>query len=180
MVHPETLDEKPVSIEIGPGATFPEWDAVNSDLGRNALTAILKAIGAETCWLNLQLDENKVRQAILHSYLSEGRAPSLSELAEAADIDLPNIRRLLQKLRARDLVVLSKDGERITGARFFEQNPAHSIEEMNQMMDQHFNGKAPEEFAEEPKTPEEVAQALCYQALDSFGRRRVQLHQSRD
>jgi tetratricopeptide (TPR) repeat protein len=59
--------------------------------------------------------------------------------------------------------------------RFFEENPAQSIEEMNQMLERHFTGKTPEEFAVEPKTPAEVAQALCYEALDTFGRRRVQL-----
>lgn len=134
MVHPETLNEQanasdqPFSIEIGPGATFPEWDAVHSDQARNALEAILKAVGAETCWLNLQFDENKVRQAILHAYLSKGRAPSLSGLAEAADTDLPNVRRLLQKLRARDLVVLSDDGERITGAYpFTDKATEHEV-----------------------------------------------------
>ena len=128
MAHVEKIDEqgiaadRPFSVEIGPGATFPEWDAVRSEQGRQALGAILRAFGAETCWLDFQLDENQIRQAVLHSYLSAGRAPSLSELSEATDLDAQNVRRLLQRLRKRDLVVLSDDGERITGAYPFTDN----------------------------------------------------------
>ena len=128
MAHVEKIDEQgnavdqPFSIEVRPGATFPEWDAVSSEQARHALGAILKAFGAETCWKDFQSDEDQIRQTVLRSYLSVGRAPSLSELTETTDLDLQEVRGLLQKLRKRDLVVLSDDGERITGAYPFTDN----------------------------------------------------------
>lgn len=108
--------DRPFSIEFRPGVTFPEWNAVSSENARRALDAILEAFGAEDCWADFQPDEDQIRQTVLRSYLSVGRAPSLSEMTEAAHLSLQEVRRLLQKLRKRDLVVLSGDGESITGA----------------------------------------------------------------
>lgn len=128
MAHVETIDEqlkavnRPLSLEIRPGVMFPEWDAVSSEQARHALSAIMEAFGAETCWKDFQSDEDRIRQSVLHAYPSVGHAPSLAELTEATGLDLQEVRTLLQKLRKRDLVVLSDDGERITGAYPFTEN----------------------------------------------------------
>jgi mercuric reductase len=112
----------PLSIAIRPGVEFPQWDAVCSAPARTVLIAILEAIGAQARWKDLQSGEDRIRQNILRFYRTAGRAPSFSELVSQTGLSSQEVRRLVQKLRARDLVVVSDNGERITGAYPFTDN----------------------------------------------------------
>lgn len=59
--------------------------------------------------------------------------------------------------------------------RCFRAHPASSAEEMNAVLQSQFMGKKIDELVTQPETPLERAQELCFDAFDTFGRRRVQL-----
>ena len=104
------------SYAVRPGVTFPDWAAVTSPQAHEALVAIFEAIGAEKMWRSYTPAEDGVRTTLLRLYAEQGRAPARDELAERADVSESTIRPILTSLRARDLVVLDADGERIVGA----------------------------------------------------------------
>ena len=59
--------------------------------------------------------------------------------------------------------------------RFFADHPSKDIDEMNEVMQREFCGKAPDEIEYTPDTALDKAQDLCYQAFDARGRRQMQL-----
>ena len=54
-----------------------------------------------------------------------------------------------------------------------EQHPAGSIDEMNRILQEKFSGSIDDLPEQEPRSGAERAQQLCYEAFDTFGRRRV-------
>lgn len=58
--------------------------------------------------------------------------------------------------------------------RYFAEHPPESIEQANEIANRKFQGQ-PDPNTAPPRTALEQAQALCYQAFDAIGRRRVQL-----
>lgn len=59
--------------------------------------------------------------------------------------------------------------------RYFRDHPPADIDEMNEATARLFSGRKVDDLVTQPKTPQERAQELCYQAFDTHGRRRVQL-----
>jgi mercuric reductase len=99
-----------------PGVTFPDWAAVTSPQAREAMLAIFKAIGLKSMWRDYTPVEDDVRTTLLRLYAEQGGAPAIADLARHAGVSDSAIRSLLASLKARDLVVLNADGERIVGA----------------------------------------------------------------
>ena len=123
MAHEDRLE-----LEIVPGVTFPNWSAVTDDKVAEALTAILLAFNVEERWSGLGGDENLVRRAILAEYAKTGHAPSHDRLAEVTGREADDLRRILKRLRGRDIVVLDDDDETITGAYpFTDRTTEHSV-----------------------------------------------------
>lgn len=104
------------SYAVRPGVTFPDWAAVASPQARDAMLAIFEAIGIESMWRDYTPAEDGVRTTLLRLYAELGRAPAITDLARHAGASESAIRSLLASLKARDLVVLDADGERIVGA----------------------------------------------------------------
>ena len=104
------------SYHVRPGATFPDWTAVTSPQAREALLAILEAIGIESMWRDYTPAEDDVRTTLVRLYTEQGGAPAIPDLAGYAAVSESAIRSLLASLEARDLVVLDAERERIVGA----------------------------------------------------------------
>lgn len=115
-------------VGLPSGATFPDWSAIGSDQAAAALGAILEAFGAGKCWAGLGAGEDRVRRAVLTHYGKTGHAPDLAQLAEATEFDQRDLRELLARLKARDIVVLDADGTSIVGAYpFTERDTGHRV-----------------------------------------------------
>ena len=104
------------SYAVRPGVTFPDWAVVTSPQAREALLAIFEVIGAEGTWRHYTPAEDNVRTTLLRLYAEQGGAPAVADLARHAGASESAIRSLLASLKARDLVVLDAEGERIVGA----------------------------------------------------------------
>jgi DNA-binding transcriptional ArsR family regulator len=96
--------------------TFPDWTAVTAPHAREAMLAIFEAIGIESMWRDYTPAEDDVRTTLLRLYAGQGGAPAIADLARHAGVSESAIRSHLASLKARDLVVLDSDGERIVGA----------------------------------------------------------------
>jgi mercuric reductase len=118
-----TASAKLPSHAVRPGVTFPDWSVVTSPAVRNALQAIDHIFA---CWSGYDAGTDRVRVALLQLYVEDGRAPTLSALAERAGLNETAIRPVLEELRRRDLVVL--DGARIVGAYpFTDRDTGHRV-----------------------------------------------------
>jgi tetratricopeptide (TPR) repeat protein len=59
--------------------------------------------------------------------------------------------------------------------RFSQQHAAANETELNAALQSKFVGRSFDKLVTRPETPQEQAQEICFQAFDTFGRRRVQL-----
>ncbi len=129
---PETSTPGPsgpgLEMTITPGVPFPDWSVVTSRTVRETLDSIFEVMGIEKRWSGLGDAEDRVRRAILNYYAEAGRAPSLPQLIEITQIGPGELHPLLEKLEARDMVVLDQRGETITGAYpFTERDTGHRV-----------------------------------------------------
>ena len=105
-----------------PGVAFPDWSVIASASARTVLVAMLEAAWDRRAWQDCTPAEDAVRRTILELYRELGRAPSTEEIAHRADIASDQVRTLLERLAARDLVVLEAD--QITGAYPLTDRPS--------------------------------------------------------
>ena len=105
-----------LAIAIRPGVTTPDWSVVTSNTVRDALGAIFETSNWEERWAGLDDAEDRTRRAILEAYPRIGHAPSINELAKLTGFTPDHARSLIVKLKARDMVVLSRDGMTLAGA----------------------------------------------------------------
>ncbi len=118
-----------LEIAIRPGLTTPDWSLVTSETVREALGAIFETCDWEERWAGLDDAEDRVRRAILAAYPRTGRAPSTNELALTTGFATDQVRDLIAKLKARDMVVLDRDGTTLTGAYpFIDRATEHRVE----------------------------------------------------
>lgn len=114
---------------VRPGVSFPDWSVVASPAARDALLAILQALDLDRMWRDYTPAEDRVRTTLLRLYAETGRAPAIGDLAMRADTDATSIRPILTSLKARDLIVLEADGNRITGAYpFTDRDTEHLVD----------------------------------------------------
>ncbi len=117
-----------LEMSLRPGVTFPNWSVVTSETARKAVDSILEAFGVEKRWSGIGDAEDRVRRAVLEHYAQSGHAPSIAELSKSSGITRDETRELLRKLWARDMVVLDRSGETITGAYpFTERETGHRV-----------------------------------------------------
>ncbi len=105
-----------LEIAIRPGVTTPDWSVVTSETVREALAAIFETCDWEERWAGLDDAQDRVRRAILEAYPRTGQAPSTNELALKTGFATDQVCDLIAKLKARDMVVLDRDGTTLTGA----------------------------------------------------------------
>ncbi len=105
-----------LEITIRPGVTIPDWSVVTSGTVREALGAVFETCDWEQRWAGLDEAEDRTRRAILEAYPRTGHAPSIDELALTTGFTPDQVRGLVAKLAARDMVVLDRDGTTLAGA----------------------------------------------------------------
>ena len=110
-----------LKVPLRPGVSFPDWSVVDSRTVCEALDAIIAALGAEKRWSDLEDAEDRVRRSILDYYAEAGHSPSPSQLVNITGFGPDELGGVLEKLRARDMVVLDQGGETIAGAYPFTQ-----------------------------------------------------------
>jgi len=105
-----------LAIAIRPGVTMPDWSVATSGTVREALEAFYETSDWEERWAGLDDAEDRARRAILETYPRIGHAPSINELAKSTGFAPDQVRDLIAKLKARDMVVLDRDGTKLAGA----------------------------------------------------------------
>ncbi|MFQ5774384.1 MAG: alkylmercury lyase family protein [Kiloniellaceae bacterium] len=119
---------KRIEISIRPGVTTPDWSVVTSETVREALEATFETCDWESRWAGLDDAQDRTRRAVLDAYALSGHAPSITELAAATGMVPENMRAVLGKLKARDMIVLEADDATITGSYpFTERDTGHRI-----------------------------------------------------
>jgi mercuric reductase len=103
------------SFIMRPGVSCPDWSVVTSPVVKDALLAMFESEHILNRWSGYSPAEDR-RAALLGLYAEQGRAPTIDALAARARLDTAEARGQLAELRQRDLVVLSRDRERIIGA----------------------------------------------------------------
>ncbi len=117
-----------LEITVRPGVTTPDWSAVTSETVREALGAIFETCDWEERWAGLDDAQDRTRRAILEAYPRIGHAPSIEELALTTGFAPDQVRGLVAKLAARDMVVLDRDGATIAGAYpFVDRDTEHRV-----------------------------------------------------
>lgn len=115
-------------IIVRPGVTTPDWSVVTAETVREALGAIFETCDWQGRWAGLEDAEDRVRRAIIESYPRMGHAPSVDDVAELTGFPSEQVRDLLSKLRARDMVVLDRDGTTLIGAYpFIDRITEHRV-----------------------------------------------------
>ncbi len=105
-----------LEITIRPGVTIPDWSVVTSETVREALGAVFETCNWEQRWAGLDEAEDRTLRAILGAYPRTGQAPSIDDLALTTGFTPDQVRGLVAKLAARDMVVLDRDGTTLAGA----------------------------------------------------------------
>ena len=114
------------AIAIRPGVTMPDWSVVTSEIVREALGAIFETCDWEDRWAGLDEAQDHTRRTILEAFPRIGHAPSINELALATGFAPDQVRDLIAKLKARDMVVLDRDGTALAGAYpFIDRDTEH-------------------------------------------------------
>src|SRR5258708_23210795 len=103
------------AVEIRPGVFRPDWSAVTKPAARQGLTGRLAArAGLLDRWsCRLEADQDVVWRTALRLYAELGRAPSIADLAMAADMAVDKLTTLLNDLESRDLIGLDRAPGRI-------------------------------------------------------------------
>lgn len=104
--------------EIRPGVLRPNWSALTTDAGRNALAGRMAArSGLLDRWLHaLDSDADRMWQAVLRFYAAQGRPPGTDELAATLRVTPGRAAALLRDLQQRDLVGLDPTSGTVTYA----------------------------------------------------------------
>lgn len=105
-----------LTITIRPGVVTPDWSLVTSETAREALGAIFETCDWVERWAGLDEAQDRTRRAILEAYPRIGHALSTNELARSTGFAPNRVRDLIARLKARDMVVLDKDGTTLVGA----------------------------------------------------------------
>ena len=111
------LGVAPLSAELRAGVHRPDWSKVTLPKARDVLQRRLAAHTAGvSAWAGLDEAEDKALMAILRYFADHGRSPSIDDVASTSGQPLDTVRRALEKLRLRDLVVSDESGASILAA----------------------------------------------------------------
>jgi hypothetical protein len=104
-----------VSAELRAGVQRPDWSKVALPHAREVLRRRLGAVGVAR-WQGLEMAEDETLTAVLRYFADHGRAPAVEDVASASGQSPDQVRRSLEMLRARDLVVFDAAGASIVAA----------------------------------------------------------------
>lgn len=103
-------------FQLPSGAVFPDWSVVTSDNVRASLNDTLGKLRMARRWQGMSWEEDLLRQAILKSFTTNGKAPNANELADSAGLDPAMVFALLGSLCERDHILLDHTGLTVRGA----------------------------------------------------------------
>jgi len=106
----------PFTVALRSGMAFPTWTAVTSPNARNALMAILSALGLAHRWGGYGEEEDRVRRAVIEGLAALDHGPDGAWIAAQTGLEQDCVAALLDRLVARDLVVRAGDCHTILGA----------------------------------------------------------------
>lgn len=96
--------------------SLPDWTEVSSERARAALDGLLETANWNERWSGLSAAEDRVRRAVLELYGELGRAPTQAELGARAGLGAADVAAQIERLAARDMVVLDGAGGALVGA----------------------------------------------------------------
>lgn len=118
------LGVAPLSAELRTGVHRPDWPKITLPKAREVLQRRLVAHPAGVSgWARLDKAEDKALTAVLRYFASHGRGPSIEDVAGTSGEPLDTVRRALETLRVRDLIVLSESGASLLAAYPFAAYP---------------------------------------------------------
>lgn len=103
-------------VALRPAVSWPDWGAAPSGAARAALRAIFEALGGGRSLAGYGPEEDGVLRAVLAGYVERGSAPGVRWLAQRTGLRAVEVRQLVERLAARDLLVLERNTGRIRGA----------------------------------------------------------------
>lgn len=116
------------SFIMRPGVSCPDWSVVQSPVVKDALLTIFEPDHILSRWSGYTPSEDRVRTTVLRLYAEQSRAPTLDELVAATRLTADDVRLQLAHLKQRDLIVLSRNGDRILGAYpFTDRATGHRV-----------------------------------------------------
>ncbi len=117
-----------LNIPLLSGAPFPDWSVVTSDEARASLNDTLGRLRMTKRWVGITEPEDKLRRAILDYFVATGHAPNRPALSVRTGFSEADLSGLLSSLERRDLIVFSRNGEKIEAAYpFTDRKTEHRV-----------------------------------------------------
>lgn len=111
------LGAAPLSAELRAGVHRPDWLKLTLPKAREVLQRRLAAHpSGVSAWAGLDEAEDKALTVVLRHFANHGRGPSIEDVAGTSHQPFDTVRRALESLRVRDLVVLNESGASILAA----------------------------------------------------------------
>lgn len=111
------LETTRIAAELRPNVHRPDWRKITRAVAREVLQRRLVAHPAGVArWEGLDTVEDEAFKAVLRYFAHHGRPPTREALADAIGRSFDEVKRALESLRARDLVVLDQAGGSIVAA----------------------------------------------------------------
>lgn len=131
------LGVAPLSAELRAGVHRPDWSRITLPKAREVLQRRLAAHpSGVNGWAGLDEAEDKALTAVLRHFANHGRGPSMEDVAGTSGQPFDTMRRALETLRVRDLVVLDESGASILAAYPFAAYPTgHRVTVGSQTVD---------------------------------------------
>lgn len=106
-----------LSAELRADVHRPDWSKITLPKAREVLQRRLAAHPSGiSAWAGLDEVEDKALTAILRLFGHHGRSPSIDDVVSTSGQPLDTVRRALEALRLRDLVVLDESGALVLAA----------------------------------------------------------------
>lgn len=127
----------PLSAELRAGVHRPDWSRITLPKAREVLQRRLAVHPSGVSdWAGLDEAEDQALTAVLRHFANHGRGPSIEDVARASGQPFDTVRRALETLRVRDLVVLDVSGASILAAYPFAAYPTgHRVRVGRQTVD---------------------------------------------
>lgn len=116
------------AVMLRPDVHLPDWTVVRTDAARHALGATFEAFDMARKWSAMGETEDRVWRTVLDLYARAGKALTLPELAAAVGVAPDAAAACLQRLRARDLVVLDTKGHIVGAYPFTNDATEHRVD----------------------------------------------------
>ncbi|MBY0320292.1 MAG: hypothetical protein K2X72_16325 [Reyranella sp.] len=131
------LGVAPLSAKLRAGVHRPDWSKVTLPKAREVLQRRLAAHSSGVSgWAGLDEAEDKALTAVLRYFANHGRGPSIADVAGTNGQPFDTVRRALECLRARDLVVLDESGASVLAAYpFAAYTTGHRVRVGSQTVD---------------------------------------------